>query len=74
MTLRKFRQWCNDRACDGYWNLDEATFCGDLLSNMSKLPFWKKRRAWNRLKYGVIHGIINPVNQRIRKRKGVDYD
>lgn len=72
MTLRKFRKWCNDRACDGRWSKDEAKFCANFLASMSKLSFWKRHRVWNTLKFGVILGIVNPVDQRIREINKAD--
>ncbi len=24
MNYDEFKEWCNDRACDGQWNVDEA--------------------------------------------------
>lgn len=71
MNFREFRRWCNDRACDGCWSLDVEKFCIGLLDNMQKIPFWKKRKAWNKIKNGVIHAVVIPTNIKIQERRGI---
>ena len=59
MTFRKYRRWCSERECEGNWDEYEAEFCLKLLNRLLKLPFWKRRRAWNRIKRSVEHVYIS---------------
>ena len=37
MTLKEFSRYCNDRAADGQWSLEEALFCCNKLSKIYKI-------------------------------------
>ena len=34
MTYKEFREWCNDRACDGQWGMNTAMFCIKILTQI----------------------------------------
>ena len=62
MTFRKFKKWCSDRELDGHWDHEEARFCLAVLSAMKRLPFWKRRRAWKKIKNAMdCHGVDTAV-------------
>ena len=64
MTFKQFKRWCNDRACDGCWGSEEAAFCIDLISDMMKIPWWKRNKVWKKIEIKVIHVIVTPTNQK----------
>ena len=48
MTFKEFREWCNDRACDGCWGMNAATICIGVISEINDKPFWKRKKAWKK--------------------------
>ena len=64
MTYKEFRKWCNDRACDGCWGYKEAVLCIELLQNMRKIPWWKRRKEWKKIETQVLHAVVTPTNQK----------
>ena len=67
MTFKEFEEWCNDRACDGFWGMIEAIVCIDIISNIRKLPFWKRKKAWMEKEQQVLNEIVNPINRKIEE-------
>ena len=53
VTFRQFKKWCSQREAEGHWDYDEAKFCLAILSVMKQVPFWKRRRAWKKIKNAV---------------------
>ena len=70
MTFKRYRKWCLARAADRHWTPDEAKFCLIILRNISRMPVWKRWIVWRKLQNGVIHGVVEPVNRRIRQWEG----
>ena len=67
MTYRQFRNWCNDRAADGCWGFKEASLCCYVITEIQKLPFWKREKAWSGEEKFLVNNIINPINEMIEK-------
>ena len=67
MTFKEFAEWCNDRACDGRFGMIEAMTCIDIISNIRKLPFWKRKKAWIEKEQQVLDEIVNPINRKIKE-------
>lgn len=67
MTFKEFVEWCNERACDGCWGMIEAMACMDIVSNIRKLPFWKRKKAWKEKEQQVLDEIVNPINRKIEE-------
>lgn len=66
MTYKEFSDWCNKRACDGCWGMNEAVFCIDILDKVQKQPFWKRERKWQELnsQYSIQESIVDIINQK----------
>ena len=71
MTFKEFVEWCNDRACDGCWGMIEAMTCIDIISNIRKLPFWKRKKAWMEKQQQVLDEIVNPTNRKIQEMNAI---
>lgn len=68
MKYKEFINWCNKRACDGYWGFKEATTCIKIIDEIQKLPFWKRKKEWNnKYKEQVYEQIVQPINKIIEK-------
>ena len=67
MTFKEFAEWCNDSACDGRLGMIEAMTCIDIISNIRKLPFWKRKKAWIEKEQQVLDEIVNPINRKIKE-------
>ena len=66
MTFKEFTAWCNERACDGRWNMLSAMVCIDLMAEIRKIPFWKRERVWREQhEKQVLAKIVDPLNQKI---------
>lgn len=66
MTFKEFTAWCNERACDGQWDMLTAMVCIDLMAEIRKIPFWKRERAWReQYEKQVLTEIVEPLNQKI---------
>lgn len=37
MTYKEFKKYCNDRACDGKWSIEEAIFCVETMKDIDKI-------------------------------------
>lgn len=72
MTFKEFRTWCNDRAADGCWGMLDALVCIDIVNEIQKNPFWKRERTWREKEKQVLDELVNPINEKIRKYKGVE--
>lgn len=46
MTYKEFQNWCNDRACDGRWGIQDAMLCIQTLDVINTTPFWKRKKVW----------------------------
>ena len=66
MTYRQFRNWCNDRCFDGCWGFKEASLCCYVITEIQKLPFWKREKAWKGEEEFIVNKIVNPINSMIQ--------
>ena len=46
MKFKEFVIWCNERACDGCWGLNEAIICINIVQDIRSKPFWKRNKEW----------------------------
>lgn len=46
MTYKEFNTWCNQRACDGRWGMNEAMMCCDIITRISKETRKKYKFLW----------------------------
>lgn len=74
MTLKQFKAWCNDRACDGCWGFSEAKLCVELLDNMAQIPWWRRNRTWKKIANRVKFAIVDPTNKKIQEVMGIQLD
>lgn len=48
ISYQEFKNWCNDRACDGKWNKIEALACLQVIGEIDNIKvkgFFKKRKT-----------------------------
>ena len=69
MTYKQFSKWCNDRAADGCWGFKEASLCCYVITEIQKLPFWKREKAWRGEEEFIVNKIVNPINDMIQAYK-----
>lgn len=72
MKFKEFANWCNNRAADGCWGFKEASLCCYVASEIYKLPFWKREKAWKNEEEFIVNNIVNPINKMIEKFKEAD--
>lgn len=72
MKYKEFSEWCNRRACDGYWSIYGANDCIAILDDVNKYHFWQKEKRWNEIcKNTKIIEYVNEINQMIDERNGM---
>lgn len=63
MSYKEFFSWCNDRACDGMWDMKTAINCLDIIEEIEKIEVKflgiKLKRKTERLKEEAWQSIIN---------------
>lgn len=65
MTFKEFMEWCNDRACDGFWSRREVL---DILDDVRKKLPWRREKYWKkRYESRVTQQIVIPINKRIEE-------
>jgi len=69
MTYSEFNDWCNERACDGFWGKNEAVICIEIIRQVHKQPFWKRKNAWNEYR-NIAEKIVNATNEKINEILG----
>ena len=69
MTLRQFRAWCNERACDGCWGEGVALICIEILKLMRELPWSRRNPVWSRISLLVMDSIVGPINRKIEEAR-----
>ena len=74
MSYREFREWCNQRACDGCWGMYEAMICIDICGEIQRLPFWKRKKKWREYERDIVTQIVEPTNAKIREVTEVQHD
>lgn len=46
MKYKEFKEWCNQRACDGFWGIQTVIKCTTIMNKYNKIPFWKREKVW----------------------------
>lgn len=64
MSYQEFKSWCNDRACDGKWDMMEAMACLHIIDEIDSIKvkgLFKKKAtlaareaAWKNYKFKTI--------------------
>ena len=67
MTYQEFKDWCNDRVCDGMWGVDTFFACKHIMDIMNATIFFQRKKIWKILEPEVMAGIVEPVNKRIKE-------
>lgn len=73
ISFKAFSDWCNQRACDGYWSMETAIFCINLVTEIYKIWFsWRREKFWkeNYEEY-VRENVVNVIEEKISKIKKV---
>ena len=67
MKFKEYVEWCNQRACDGYWGIDTAILCIEIYNRINKQPFWRREREWQRIntETKIVEKVVNPINKKI---------
>ena len=72
ITYRQFKKWCNNRCFDGCWGYKEALICLNVYSEINKLPFWKRKKAWKQEEEFIVNKIVTPIDSMIEAYKEAD--
>ena len=67
MTYKEFKNWCNNRACDGCWGMKEAIICIGIIQEIEIMPFWKRNKRWKELEKDVVTTLVEPINKKIEE-------
>ena len=70
MTFKQFQIWCNERAADGWWSTATAIGCLEVMSEMHKTPFWKRKKRWEtefNQNNALYEEIVKPTNEKIEE-------
>lgn len=68
MKFKEFRDWCNQRACDGCWGMQEAIVCLRIVDEVGGKPFWKREKFWKEnYEQDVLESIVDPIEKKIRE-------
>ena len=74
MTFKQFKEWCNDRARDGCWGFNDATYCIELIRNMMRIPWRRRIKVWQEIETQVLCAVVTPINQKIQEVMGAKMD
>ena len=70
MKFKEFVNWCNKRACDGFWGILTAMACIDLIDKVKKVPFWKREKIWKEnYEQQALEEIIKPIEKKLEEMK-----
>jgi hypothetical protein len=55
VTFEEFDRWCNERACDGAWSINDAINCAEAIRQVLNVkPLFGRKKArekeWERIK------------------------
>ena len=67
MTFKEFNDWCNERACDGYWSMKTALICAGIIRKVYKIPLWKRKKVWNEEYREIAEEIVKVINEKIEQ-------
>lgn len=71
MKFKEFRDWCNQRACDGCWGMQTAIVCLSIADAVDKKPFWEREKFWKEnFEQDVLENIVEPIEKKIRGFEG----
>lgn len=72
MKYKEFVDWCNERACDGCWDMETATLCLNVITTMKSVPFWRRKKLWTAIKNDLEIDVYstNEKNQRNDRKRG----
>lgn len=75
MKYKEFVAWCNERACDGCWDIETAILCGKVIDFISSVPFWKRKIIWGKLKnkVAIVVSVTNIQIKEITERQTPDW-
>lgn len=70
MKYKEFVQWCNQRACDGCWGMEEAIVCIEVMGDIRKEPFWRREKVWRKkFEVFIVDTIVCPTNELIESMR-----
>lgn len=70
MTFKQFQIWCNKRAADGCWGTATVIICLEVIAEMHKTPFWKRKKRWEtefNQNNALYEEIVKPTNEKIEE-------
>ena len=69
MKYKQFRDWCNQRTCDGCWSMGTALYCIGIIEKINQSPFWKREKIWkNEYENLVVTEVVNVINRKMEER------
>lgn len=69
MKFKEFSEWCNERACDGYWDMYTAIQCSSICQEIYSYPIWKREKEFQ--KYVKETNLVEVINN-LNKRCGIE--
>lgn len=69
MTYKEFKEWCNERACDGLWGFNTVITVINVLEEVKLSPFWKREKVWQKInkEHKIVEKIVEPTNRKIEE-------
>lgn len=65
MKYKEFVDWCNDRACDGYWSMMDAVAYIDIMHYIESFPINKREKQFQKLADEI--QLVKFINETQRK-------
>lgn len=69
ISFKQFSAWCNERAADGKWGMDNAIECSRLCSDMYKVFFLKREKVWKEKYEPRMRELVNEIERKIELAK-----
>ena len=69
MKFKEFSEWCNERACDGCWDMCTADQCSSICQEIYSYPIRKREKEFQ--KYVKETNLIEVINN-LNKRCGIE--
>lgn len=68
MTFKQFLEFCNERACDGCWGIDQAMTCIGVIEDVLRRLPWCREKYW-RDNYEATVGskLVESIKERMNK-------
>lgn len=67
MKYKEFRKWCEARATDGCWGMQEATSCIMALTEIDKYSIFKREKIWQENYAEYITPLVDYINLKIEE-------